>query len=306
MLRSLFTSIGGLRNHQVMLDTTANNIANVNTVGFKAQRVAFEDMMSQTLRGASAPGGSGGGSGPTQVGLGMQLGGISSVLTQGSSQTTGQWSDLAIQGDGHFIVASAADAGGTVTLTDFAFTRAGNFTLDKDGYLVMPAGKYVAGQAAVLAPPAAPTFATELSRIRIPADAQSVSIGRDGTVTYVAGSDDPGGSYQKGDAVPLSRVACAKFPNPNGLDRVGGNLLRGTPNSGTFNPGATDQSTEAVKWGAAAAWGGSIMGGTLEMSNVDLAGEFTQMITAQRGFQANSRVITTSDSMLEELVNLKR
>jgi flagellar hook protein FlgE len=306
MLRSLFTSIGGLRNHQVMLDTTANNIANVNTVGFKSQRVAFEDMMSQTLRGASAPGGSTGGSGPTQVGLGMQLGGISSILTQGSSQTTGQWSDVSIAGDGHFIVASVTDVGGVLTPSDFAFTRAGNFTLDKDGYLVMPGGKYVTGQAATFAPPAATTYATELSTIKIPADAQSVSIGRDGTVTFVAGSDDAGGAYLKGAAVPLSRIACAKFPNPNGLDRVGGNMMRQTPNSGTFNPAATDQSLEAVKWGAADAWGASLLGGTLEMSNVDLASEFTQMITAQRGFQANSRVITTSDSMLEELVNLKR
>src|SRR4029079_19242412 len=126
MLRSMFTAIGGLRNHQVMLDVTANNIANVNTVGYKSQRVAFESMMAQVMRGAAAPvQGTIGGSGPTEVGLGMTLNSIGSIMTQGSLQTTGQWSDIGLNGDGYFMVATGLDATDLVqTPSQIQLTRA--------------------------------------------------------------------------------------------------------------------------------------------------------------------------------------
>ena len=112
MIRSLFTAIGGLKNHQVMMDVTANNIANVNTVGYKTERASFASMLSQNVRGASAPQAGGlGGLNPTQVGLGVALQGVQSLLTQGSLQTTGQWNDLAIQGDGYFIVSQTRPTG---------------------------------------------------------------------------------------------------------------------------------------------------------------------------------------------------
>jgi flagellar hook protein FlgE len=308
MLRSLFTAIGGLRNHQVMLDVTANNIANVNTVGYKSQRVSFESMMAQTLRGASAPvAGNVGGSGPTEVGLGMTLGSIGSVMTQGSLQTTGQWSDLAMNGDGYFIVAKNMDTanggglpapGGATPTADVSFTRAGNFTLDAEGWLVDQHGQFVLGlQATSQGPPV--VYGTNLAALQLPTSARSVSIDQNGVV-----------SYDNGSRVIAGQIMIAKFPNPQGLSRTGANDLKDTPNSGIFDPAAAYTATPPAAgafFGTANANGiGNLTAGTLEMSNVDLALEFTNMIVAQRGFQANSRTITTSDEMLQELVNLKR
>ena len=296
MLRSMFTAIGGLRNHQVMLDVTANNIANVNTVGYKSQRVSFESMMAQVLRGASAPVPDGiGGAGPTEVGLGMALNSIGSIMTQGSLQTTGQWSDLGINGDGYFIIAKAitTTAGGALPATpDLSFTRAGNFTVDKDGWLTDQHGQYVLTTAATSQGPPV-TFATTLSGVQIPTNASSVSIDQNGVI-----------SYDLGGRQVAAQIQMAKFPNPAGLSRVGQNDLKDTANSGVFDP---TNNAGAVIWGNANSNGiGTIQGGALEMSNVDLALEFTNMIVAQRGFQANTRVITTSDEVLQELVNMKR
>ena len=301
MLRSMFTAIGGLRNHQVMLDVTANNIANVNTVGYKAQRVAFESMMAQVMRGAAAPvQGQIGGSGPTEVGLGMTLNSIGSIMTQGSLQTTGQWTDVGINGDGYFMVATGLDASDLVqTTSQVQFTRAGNFTVDKDGYLTDQHGQFVLGLQAP-APPQTPpiTFGTTLGALKLPNGASSVSIDQNGVI-----------SYDLNGRQILGKLQMAKFPNPAGLSRVGQNDLEDTPNSGIFDAtdptGATNGGN--VIWGDANTNGlGSMASGALEMSNVDLALEFTNMIVAQRGFQANTRVITTSDEVLQELVNLKR
>jgi flagellar hook protein FlgE len=299
VIRSLFTAIGGLKNHQVMMDVTANNIANVNTVGYKSERASFASMLSQTVRGASGPQAGGlGGINPTQVGLGVALQGIQSLLTQGSLQTTGQWNDLAIQGDGYFVVSQTKPAGGAPTDTEF--TRAGNFTVDVNGDLVTQGGEYVLGSSMAAAGPP-PTFNADLGAINIPVSAQSVAIGADGVVSYTTAA---------GQQV-AGQIAIAKFPNPSGLSRLSDNLYGVSPNSGVFD--ATNQNNGATPTAGTASWGGpgqngrgGVQSGTLEMSNVDLAQEFTSMITAQRGFQANARTITTSDSMLEELVNLKR
>ena len=296
MLRSMFTAIGGLRNHQVMLDVTANNISNVNTVGYKGQRVNFESMMAQQISGASAPVPDGiGGTGPNQVGLGMALNSVGSLLTQGSLQTTGMWSDLAISGEGYFALAKEVTTSGNGSLPatpDIAFTRAGNFTTDKNGWLVTNGGYYVLAQPTDGAGGFLPN---ELRGVQVDPNAQSVSIDQNGVVTFVDAA---------GTATVAGRVALAKFPNPAGLSRIQGNMLKPTQNSGTFDP--VNEAGE-VPWGQPSANGrGSIQAGRLEMSNVDLALEFTQMITAQRGFQANTRVITTSDEMLSELVNMKR
>jgi flagellar hook protein FlgE len=292
----MFTAIGGLRNHQVMLDVTANNIANVNTVGYKGQRVNFESMMAQTISGASSPVADGiGGSGPTQVGLGMALNSIGSLLSQGSLQTTGQWSDLAVSGEGYFAVAKEVTTTGNGALPatpDISFTRAGNFTTDKAGWIVTNGGQYVLAQPSDGAGGFLPN---ELRGLKVDPNAQSVSVDQNGVVTFIDST---------GTASVAGRIALAKFPNPAGLARVSGNLLKPTSNSGTFDP--VNETGEAP-WGQPNAGGrGSIQAGRLEMSNVDLALEFTQMITAQRGFQANTRVITTSDEMLTELVNIKR
>ncbi len=301
MLRSMFTAIGGLRNHQVMLDVTANNIANVNTVGYKSQRVAFESMMAQVMRGAAAPvPGTIGGSGPTEVGLGMTLNSIGSIMTQGSLQTTGQWSDIGLNGDGYFMVGTGLDSADLVQGTSqIQFTRAGNFTVDKDGYLTDQHGNFVLGLQATPPPQTPPvTFGTTLGALKLPTGASSVSIDQNGVM-----------SYDLNGRQILGKIELAKFPNPAGLSRVGANNLEDSPNSGIFDPtdptGVTNGGN--VIWGDANTQGlGSMASGALEMSNVDLALEFTNMIVAQRGFQANTRVITTSDEVLQELVNLKR
>ncbi|NNU82586.1 flagellar basal body rod protein FlgG [Geobacillus sp. BMUD] len=267
MLRSMYSGIGAMRNFQTKLDVIGNNIANVNTYGFKKGRTIFKDLMSQTISGASGPnaGAGRGGTNPKQVGLGAQLAAIDTVHTQGSLQTTGRVLDLAISGDGFFVV---GDASGNNRM----YTRAGNFYLDSQGYIVNTDGQYLLGTGNV--------------RLQVPPDARSISIGTDGVVTIVNAS---------GNLQSLGTIQLAKFSNNDGLEKAGNNLFRETTNSGTPALGAP---------GANGA--GTIVSGALEMSNVDLAEEFTEMIVAQRGFQANTRIITTSDEILQELVNLKK
>ncbi|MDQ0245689.1 flagellar hook protein FlgE [Bacillus fengqiuensis] len=283
MLRSMYSGISGMKNFQVKLDVIGNNIANVNTYGFKKGRTTFKDMVSQQISGASAPGNGKGGVNPKQVGLGAQIGTIDTVHTQGSLQTTGRTLDLSVSGDGFFIVGNGTLDGNDVTsVSNFQYTRAGNFYLDENGYIVNSDGLYLIGDTDV---DEAPNTAN--GAIQIPTDAKSFSIGSDGTVNYVNGN---------GTLIAAGRVMVAKFSNNDGLEKVGQNLFRNTANSGNASvsiPGGTGGA-------------GSIVAGTLEMSNVDLSEEFTEMIVAQRGFQANTRIISTSDQILEELVNLKR
>ncbi|WP_027408690.1 flagellar basal body rod protein FlgG [Anoxybacteroides tepidamans] len=267
MLRSMYSGISGMKNFQVKLDVIGNNIANVNTYGFKKSRTIFKDLVSQQIAGASAPTATRGGVNPKQVGLGAQLAAIDTVQTQGSLQTTGRTLDLAISGDGYFVL---GDASGNNHL----YTRAGNFYLDQQGYIVNADGRYLLGSGN--------------SRIQIPTNAQSFSIGANGVVNYV----DSTGTLQTATGSPIQ---LAKFANNDGLEKAGENLFRSTSNSGT------ETLTTPGSGGA-----GTLVPGTLEMSNVDLSEEFTEMIVAQRGFQANTRIITTSDEILQELVNLKK
>lgn len=312
MLRSMYSGISGLKNFQTKMDVIGNNISNVNTFGFKKSRVVFKDLMSQNMGGASAATAVRGGVNPRQVGLGSQLSAIDTIHTGGNLQTTGRGLDLAIAGDGYFIVGEAeyeADtavpgddttAGTPTTAVDGSaknatYTRAGNFYLDNNGFLVNSDGLYVLGQLADdpttgdfpeldLTDPE--TAISELMPISIPVDAKELSIGPDGVVSYI----DSLGNLQK-----HGKLVIAKFPNAEGLQKTGNNQFIPTANSGnaTFNY-------------AGIGGNGTVQSSTLEMSNVDLSEEFTEMIVAQRGFQANTRIITTSDEILQELVNLKR
>jgi len=269
MLRSMYSGISGLRNFQTKLDVIGNNIANVNTYGFKKGRVIFKDLISQTVAGATAPGDgtTRGGVNPKQVGLGSQISAIDTIHTGGSTQFTGNTLDLAIAGDGFFQVQDGEQ---------MFYTRSGNFYLDKDGFLVDSAGRYLMG---------------DDGPIEIEVEATSMSIGQNGEVSYVlAGEDAP---------ISAGIIQLTKFSNPGGLEKVGGNLFLPSTNSGTIDDGAIIGNPLDPGLGA-------IESGFLEMSNVDLAEEFTEMIVAQRGFQANTRIITTSDEILQELVNLKR
>jgi flagellar hook protein FlgE len=283
----MYSGISGMKNFQTKLDVIGNNIANVNTYGFKKGRTTFKDLVSQQISGASAPTATRGGVNAKQVGLGSQLATIDTVHTQGSLQTTGRPLDIGISGDGFFVLSDGTN--------DFV-SRAGNFYLDKSGNLVNSDGLFVKG----LEPNAAKDGVnpTTVSNIIIPSDAKSFSIGNDGMVTYI----DSTSSTPK----VAGQILLAKFANTGGLEKVGGNLYRETTNSGaSIKTGPTTyNATVVVVPGSSGA--GTLEAGTLEMSNVDLSEEFTEMIVAQRGFQANTRIITTSDEILQELVNLKR
>jgi len=267
MLRSLFTAISGLGAHQKMLDVTANNIANVNTTGYKSSTTEFADALSQTLQGGGAPGAATGGTNPIQVGLGVSVARTELNFTQGSTQATGVISNMLINGDGFFVVEKNGQQ---------LYTRAGNFSLDSAGNLVTPDGAIVddsSGNALNLVGLTNGTY-------------KSWSIDANGNINAVDST---------GAITTLGQVGIASFANPNGLQKVGDSAFASSTNSGGPQIGAANTGSR-----------GSITSGYVEMSNVDLAQEFTSMITAQRGFQANSRIITAADEMLQELVNLKR
>ena len=337
MLRSMYSGISGLRNSQTKLDVIGNNIANVNTYGFKKGRITFKDMVSQNMAGATGSSipatniGGVGGTNPRQVGLGAQIASIDTIATQGNLQTTNRTLDLGISGDGYFTV---YDGSGTPF-----YTRAGNFYLDADGNLVSSEGYSLIGQMYIEVPqnvgdvpsgevpanvPSAnptvqpgqnggavdpqdrklfiPSEVTHIqerdpqtgdiiyTQVQAPATnpkLKSFSIGQDGTINAI----------YEGDIQPrvIGQIQLTKFANAEGLEKVGGNLYTVSANSG-----------EPQELWPRSGGSGSVVSGTLEMSNVDLSEEFTEMIVGQRSFQANSRIITTSDEILQELVNLKR
>ncbi|MFA6300641.1 MAG: flagellar hook-basal body complex protein [Nocardioides sp.] len=284
MLRSLFAGISGLRVNQTMLDVTGNNIANANTIGFKSSTVVFQDTLSQMLTGASGASANQGGTNPIQVGLGVQVAAVASNLLQGSAQMTGRATDLMIQGDGMFVLQDGNEQ---------IYTRAGAFTFDETGTLVSPSGARVQGyalDAAGLATGGLIDITLDTAgltpAVPVGVELTSYAIGADGKIR---------GVFSDGVQRDMAQLALADFNNPNGLERVGETAFRESANSGTAEidiPGAGQR--------------GTLIGGALEMSNVDLAAEFTNLILAQRGFQASSRVITTSDQVLEDLVNIKR
>ena len=389
MLRSLFTGISGLRAHQMMMDVTGNNIANVNTAGFKSSTTQFQDTLSQITQGAGGPQTGIGGTNPAQIGLGVQVAGISTNFSQGSAQATGKATDLMISGDGFFV---------TRLGNDTVYTRAGAFDFDADGRLVSGDGKIVQGYSAtngvindggalgdITLPlnAAAPASATSSATVggNLPSESAvgdkivrdtkvfdanglertltltftrttggwdaSATDGNGGATTSLAFTDGKQtgaaslalngvtvdlsgvtgfaalnttsitdqngraagtlqgfslakdgtlmGQFSNGSTVALGRVALATFANPGGLEKEGNSGYRATANSGAATVGAP--GSPGI---------GSLASGSLEMSNVDLSQEFTNLIVAQRGFQANARIITTSDEVLQELTNLKR
>ncbi len=427
MMRSMFAGVSGLRNHQTRMDVIGNNIANVNTLGYKKSRVTFQDMLSQNIRGASSPQGTKGGTNPQQIGLGMTVNSIDTIHTQGSSETTGKTTDMMVDGDGFFILGSGKSQ---------YYTRAGNFDFDAEGNLIASNGMLVQGWTAdpsgkidstgaisgITIPkgqsiqPKETTEATFINNLNanelvydasdpaaggvvntsitvydsqgneysIPLQFQKTAVNswdlvagstlppgvtgvtiNNGSLTFnpdgslsadpgctiqvdldsaVTGADTPinnanggtiavdlstltqytsesnvqmnsqdgyssgvltgyaidksgivSGRFSNGLTKQLAQVALANFNNPAGLSKNGENLYVQSNNSG------------AAQIGTAGGGGrGEISPGKLEMSNVDLSQEFTDMIITQRGFQANSRIITVSDEMLQELVNLKR
>lgn len=462
MMRSMFSGVSGLRAHQTKMDVIGNNIANVNTVGFKASSVTFTDVFSQTVKGAGSPQEGRGGTNPQQIGLGSGVGAITVNHGKGSSQRTNNATDLMIDGNGFFMVTSDANS------QNVFYTRAGNFSVDQEGFMVTPDGFKLLDKdlKPIQINKSATTPATETSGIILTGNLNSTatkdytttvdaydSLGNTQTLSFKVSGDtvktgsipaldtdplyttpvvtntkytyreislsdatgttvvpdptaaapadklyaafnengdfvdvgtyDPAGptftqvpvvaagtagsfpfslsingvsdlnfnvdrtmffknndvtdellftsTAQETDLTAITKdgnsagtissfnisssgevvtiftngerasgddlkiIGLAIFDNPAGLMKVGNNLFTDTVNSGTPKRGGPGTGSF-----------GALTPGALEMSNVDLSSEFTDMITTQRGFQANSRIITTSDEILQELVNLKR
>ena len=310
MLRSMYAGVSGMKGFQTKLDVIGNNIANVNTTGFKKGRITFQDMMSQPVRGASEPTALRGGINPSQVGTGVQIGTIDNIHVQGNRQTTNRPLDLQLEGDGMFVLATGivyndptieAESGINLEATNITYSRAGNFYLDDDGYIVNANGEYLVGRTDYNGDGATDDV---YGRIRIPSTADSFSIQGNGIVNYI----------QNGETLQAGQIMLAKFSNNEGLSKIGANMFQNTVNAGRMEQITTEDDVDGdgiandmtFLFAPESEGTASIIAGALEMSNVDLAEEFTEMITAQRGFQANTRIITTSDEILQELVNLKR
>jgi flagellar basal-body rod protein FlgG len=262
-MQSMNTAASGMAAQQNNLNVISNNLANVNTTGFKSQTAQFEDLMYQTV--ATAGVASSGTTAPpqnTQIGLGANLAGTESNFAQGSLTPTNNPLDLAINGSGFFKVMMP---NGT-----FAFTRAGNFSVDSNNVLVTPDGY-------PLEPP-----------ITIPQNSNSISVSSQGVISVV----DP----STGQTVALSPpIGISMFPNPGALQRIGQSLFSANNASGA------EQDTTPGQNGA-----GTIAGGYLEGSNVQVVTEMVNMIMAQRAYEINSKAIQTSDEMMSTVTNLKR
>lgn len=259
---------------QEEMDVIGNNIANVNTTGFKSARMDFTEAFDQQLSG-------GVGGQPMQIGTGVTTSAISTQYLQGNISPTSTPTDVAISGSGFFVVQDAASGANYVT-------RDGSFHLDKDGNLLTSSGLNVRGFS--------DAGLTTVGNITIDntgapggdtAAVQSFNIGSDGTISVTL---TDGVNFTRG------QLLLQDFSNPGALTKQGSNLYTYTAAAGPL--------AAAVPGGTSGT--GKMVSGALEMSNVDLAGQFADLITAQRAFQANARIITTSDELLQELVNLKR
>lgn len=304
MLRSLYSGVSGMKNLQVKMDVISNNIANVNTVGFKSSRVVFEDIMSQTTTNASAAGNGLGGKNAQQVGLGSQIGSIDTIHSVGAPQTTGRELDFYISGPGYFVLRGPGNDGDAISY----YSRDGAFVRDAEGSITNNGGMKVMG--AGFNPAGGPVEYKEDFDLTDPAyqvkddNLEPLSVPEelilaDGTVAeYKSMAIDSNGLVlaRYGDKTyVLGRVAVATFNNADGLEKAGGNNYQSGSNTGEAIIGSSGENGS-----------GLLRSGALEMSNVDLSNEFTEMIIATRAYQANSRSITTSDEMLQELINLKR
>jgi flagellar basal-body rod protein FlgG len=261
MIRALYSAASGMTAQELNIDNIAHNLANANTTGFKARRAQFQDLLYQSV---VQPGTAAGQQTvvPTglQIGLGTRPSSNEIVFTQGAFSQTDNPLDLVIQGKGFFQVRRPSG--------ELAYSRAGNFHVDKDGSIVTSDGNPLEPQ------------------ITIPADAQAISIAQDGTVSYTQPNQTA--------AQQAGQIQLANFQNPAGLNSLGGNL---------YSP--TDASGDAITGVPGGAEGlGTVMQGYTETSNVSIVEEFINMIQAQRGYEANSKVVKAADEMYQTVNNL--
>jgi flagellar basal-body rod protein FlgG len=261
MIRALYSAASGMTAQEMNIDNIAHNLANANTTGFKARRAQFQDLLYQSV---VAPGTAAGQQTvvPTglQIGLGTRPSSNEIVFTQGAFSQTDNPLDMVIQGKGFFQVRRPSG--------ELAYSRAGNFHVDKDGSIVTSDGNPLEPQ------------------ITIPADAQAIAIAQDGTVSYTQPNQTA--------AQQAGQIQLANFQNPAGLNSLGGNL---------YSP--TDASGDAITGVPGGAEGlGTVMQGYTETSNVSIVEEFINMIQAQRGYEANSKVVKAADEMYQTVNNL--
>ncbi len=303
---AMYSAISGLQAHQTMLDVTANNLANVDTIGFKSQRTTFVNELSQVLSGGSGMTTTNGGTNPQQIGLGVQVGSIDNMMSAGSLQTTGNTLDVAIQGDGFLCIANGQPDTGTppdptqnVPPTgSLQYTRAGNLTTDSNGFLTTSQGQYVLGfQPSDVSASGAFAGTTPDTYIQIPPGSTNVTIGQNGLVSYTD-ENSSNATYQQ--TVDAGYIGVASFANEAGLTRGAGSTWLGSSNSGSFSAGSAVYGVP----NSGSFTNTQIISGSLEQSNVDMSTEFTNMIEAERGYQANSTVISTADQMMQTLVQM--
>ena len=262
---SLSSAVSGLRSHQIKMDVIGNNVANVNTNGFKSSNVSFADLYNQTI-GNSQNGN------PMQVGSGAFVSGVSVNTASSGMVATGSALDIHINGNGFLITQNSN--------SEMFYTRSGTLNFDAAGSLVDSSGNFVLGWSGNNEEVGVITIDESLKgRIT------GISIGANGEIT----------GFVNNAQVSIGRIAVAQFSNPGGLYKSGSNNYSQSPNSG-----------EAMISLPGNNGAGSFAAGYLEMSNVDMANESTGMIMTQRGFQANIRTITTTDEILDELINIKR
>lgn len=294
MLRSMYSGISGMKSNQTKMDVVGNNVANVGTTAFKKSSVRFSDTLNQTTIYASQPSANLGGVNPGQVGIGVKVSSIAKNMIQGSLQQTSNPSDVAIDGDGFFVVQLDNNNG---KITE-GYTRDGCFSLDKNGNLVTSDGYFV------LATDNEPVYIPETAKNPDgePKRVTSYNISKTGEISYVLEDGTKVNSYEDENGVERQQtLKVATFVNQNGLEANGSNIYVDSANSGSPTYNASNNPDD--KAGANI---GLITQGALEMSNVDLSEEFTEMIVTTRSFQAASKVITTSDELLQEIINLKR
>lgn len=287
LIGTLTSGVGAMRSFTKGLEVIGNNIANVNTNGFKASNVGYSESFSNTLRGAANSDGTKPNQAAIQVGTGVNVARINGDFNQGALTTTGISTDLGISGNGFFRVLNSVDN------AEYA-TRAGDFRFDDQNFLVNSKGYRVQG----LTGGSAGTAPGTLGSIQFgtppgTSSLQSYSIDRLGNVVEF---------YTDGTSATTNRILLQNYRDPAALTRSGDNLFSGFDAAGPIGGAAL-----AVTGNEPGLNGlGSVESGSLELSNVDLTAQFANIIATQRSFQASSRLVTISDNILEEIVNLKR
>ena len=292
MMSGMYAAVSGLNAHQAMLDVTANNLANVDTVGYMAQSLQFSDALSQTVQAGTGANGFSAGTNPLQVGLGVQVGSIDNLMGGDTVESTDNATDVAIQGNGWLRVANGNVSTTPPTLDATQYTRAGDLTFNANGYLCTQTGQYVLGYGAQQNAtngqwsPATTGAGAANNPIVVPPGSTNVTIGADGSVNYQTST---------GTSVTAGYISLATFPNQAGLQRDGGSLWSASAASGAETTGQPGTGTF-----------GETISGELQQSNVDMSTEFTNMIEAERGYQANASTITTADQMMQTVVQMKQ